>query len=69
MNVEETTGITLTESMAMHPAASVSGYYFAHPDAKYFGLNKINHEQVNDYARRKGISTDMAEKWLSPVIL
>jgi 5-methyltetrahydrofolate--homocysteine methyltransferase len=69
MNVEETTGITLTESMAMHPAASVSGYYFAHPDAKYFGLNKINHEQVNDYARRKGISTEMAEKWLSPVIL
>jgi 5-methyltetrahydrofolate--homocysteine methyltransferase len=55
--------------MAMHPAASVSGYYFAHPDAKYFGLNKINHEQVNDYARRKGISTEMAEKWLSPVIL
>jgi 5-methyltetrahydrofolate--homocysteine methyltransferase len=69
MNVEETTGITLTESMAMHPAASVSGYYFAHPDAKYFGLNKINHEQVNDYARRKGISTELAEKWLSPVIL
>ncbi len=69
MNVEETTGITLTESMAMHPAASVSGYYFAHPDAKYFGLNKINHEQVNDYARRKGISSEMAEKWLSPVIL
>jgi 5-methyltetrahydrofolate--homocysteine methyltransferase len=69
MNVEETTGITLTESMAMHPAASVSGYYFAHPDAKYFGHNKINHEQVNDYARRKGISTEMAEKWLSPVIL
>jgi 5-methyltetrahydrofolate--homocysteine methyltransferase len=69
MNVEETTGITLTESMAMHPAASVSGYYFAHPDAKYFGLNKINHEQVNDYARRKGISTEIAEKWLSPVIL
>jgi len=69
MKIEETTGITLTESMAMHPAASVSGYYFAHPDAKYFGLNKINHEQVNDYARRKGISTEMAEKWLSPVIL
>jgi very-short-patch-repair endonuclease len=69
MNVEETTGITLIESMAMHPAASVSGYYFAHPDSKYFGLNKINHEQVNDYARRKGISTEMAEKWLSPVIL
>ena len=69
LQVDETIGLSLTESMAMYPTAAVSGYYFAHPDAKYFGIQKITNEQVNDYARRKGISTEMAEKWLSPVIL
>lgn len=59
-------GITLTESLAMYPAASVSGYYFAHPDAKYFGLGKIAKDQLEDYAIRKGISVEEAEKWLRP---
>jgi 5-methyltetrahydrofolate--homocysteine methyltransferase len=69
LEVEKTIGLSLTESMAMYPTAAVSGYYFAHPESKYFGIQKITNEQVNDYARRKGISTEMAEKWLSPVIL
>jgi 5-methyltetrahydrofolate--homocysteine methyltransferase len=47
----------------------VSGYYFAHPQAKYFGLNKITNEQLKDYAQRKGISNAEAEKWLSPVLI
>jgi 5-methyltetrahydrofolate--homocysteine methyltransferase len=53
----------------MYPAASVSGYYFAHPNAKYFGLGKITEEQVKDYANRKGISFEEATRWLSPNIL
>lgn len=68
LDVEKNAGITLTESFAMWPASSVSGWYFAHPDAKYFGLGKIQQDQVADYARRKGMSLETAEKWLSPVL-
>ena len=59
-------GITLTESFAMLPTAAVSGFYFSHPDSAYFGLGKINKEQVEDYARRKGMDLETAERWLSP---
>jgi 5-methyltetrahydrofolate--homocysteine methyltransferase len=62
----EKIGITLTESLAMLPTASVSGYYFSHPDSRYFGLGKISLDQLEDYAQRKGISMAEAEKWLSP---
>ena len=68
LHVEQEIGVTLTESMAMWPAASVSGYYFAHPESKYFGLGKIKEDQVIDYAKRRGISTETAHKWLSPNI-
>ena len=68
LSVEEHTGIRLTESLAMWPAASVSGWYFAHPEAKYFGLGKIAEDQVLDYARRKGFGRELAEKWLSPAL-
>ena len=60
------TGVILTESLAMHPASSVSGLYFAHPAAKYFAVGKIQCDQVDDYARRKGMSVAEAEKWLAP---
>ena len=59
-------GIVLTESFAMYPAASVSGFYFSHPDSKYFGLGKIKKDQVNDYAGRKGMSVQEIERWLAP---
>jgi 5-methyltetrahydrofolate--homocysteine methyltransferase len=65
LNVEQEIGVKLTESMAMWPASSVSGYYFAHPESKYFGLGKIKEDQVIDYAKRRGISTEAANKWLS----
>ena len=68
LNVEQEIGVTLTESMAMWPAASVSGYYFANPESKYFGLGKIKEDQVIDYAKRRGISTEVASKWLAPNI-
>jgi 5-methyltetrahydrofolate--homocysteine methyltransferase len=61
-------GLELTESMAMTPPASVSGLYFAHPDAHYFGVGKIGRDQVEDYARRKGWSVATAERWLGPVL-
>jgi len=61
-------GIDLTESFAMYPAAAVSGWYFSHPDARYFGLGQIGRDQVEDYARRKGMSAGEAEKWLAPVL-
>ena len=60
------TGISLTESFAMLPTAAVSGFYFWHPDARYFGLGKIGRDQVEDYARRKGMSVSVAERWLAP---
>jgi 5-methyltetrahydrofolate--homocysteine methyltransferase len=66
LGVEERIGVSLTESLAMWPAASVSGYYFAHPQARYFGLGKICRDQLADYANRKGISLQEAEKWLGP---
>ena len=68
LNVEQEIGVKLTESMAMWPASSVSGYYFAHPESKYFGLGKIKEDQVLDYAKRRGISAEMATKWLAPNI-
>jgi 5-methyltetrahydrofolate--homocysteine methyltransferase len=68
MNVEKEIGVTLTESMAMWPASSVSGYYFGNPESKYFGLGKIKEDQVIDYAKRRSISTDKAMKWLNPNI-
>lgn len=66
LNVEQEIGVKLTESMAMWPAASVSGYYFANPESKYFGLGKIKKDQLEDYATRRNISVELAEKWLSP---
>lgn len=66
LKVEETISVKLTESLAMWPAASVSGYYFANPEAKYFGLGKITEDQLIDYAKRRKISKEDAEKWLSP---
>jgi 5-methyltetrahydrofolate--homocysteine methyltransferase len=68
LNVAEEIGVTLTESMAMWPASSVSGYYFGNPKSKYFGLGKIKEDQVVDYAKRRSISTDKAMKWLNPNI-
>ncbi|NJB36123.1 vitamin B12 dependent-methionine synthase activation domain-containing protein [Croceivirga sp. JEA036] len=68
MQVKETIGVELTDSLAMWPAASVSGYYFAHPEAKYFGLGKIKEDQVHDFANRKGIEKEIAERWLAPNI-
>jgi 5-methyltetrahydrofolate--homocysteine methyltransferase len=62
------TGIELTESYAMNPPASVSGLYFSHPDAHYFGVGKIDRDQVEDYARRKGWDLATAERWLSPIL-
>jgi 5-methyltetrahydrofolate--homocysteine methyltransferase len=66
LEVERQTGITLTESFAMLPAAAVSGWYFAHPEAKYFAVGKIGKDQVEDYARRKGMEVLTIERWLSP---
>jgi len=68
LDATNATGISLTESMAMHPGSSVSGLYFASPEAKYFGVGKINRDQVGDYAKRKGISLTEAEKWLQPIL-
>ncbi|HLL56614.1 MAG TPA: vitamin B12 dependent-methionine synthase activation domain-containing protein, partial [Rubrobacteraceae bacterium] len=66
LDVEENAGISLTESCAMTPGAAVSGYYFSHPDSRYFGVAEINRDQVSDYAERKGMTLEEAEKWLSP---
>jgi 5-methyltetrahydrofolate--homocysteine methyltransferase len=66
LRVEASAGITLTESFAMLPAASVSGYYFSHPQSQYFGVGKIERDQVEDYARRKGMDVAAVERWLSP---
>ncbi len=68
LNVEQEIGVKLTESMAMWPASSVSGYYFGNPESKYFGLGKIKEDQVIDYAKRRNISTEVANKWLNPNI-
>ncbi|QSA97948.1 methionine synthase [Methylococcus sp. EFPC2] len=66
LDAETHTGIQLTESMAMYPASSVSGWYFAHPAARYFNVGKINRDQVEDYAARKGMAVKDAERWLGP---
>jgi 5-methyltetrahydrofolate--homocysteine methyltransferase len=66
LDVERKTGIALTESFAMTPTAAVSGWYFWHPEARYFGVGKIGRDQVEDYARRKGMTVGEAERWLSP---
>ncbi|HEY0981951.1 methionine synthase [Schlesneria sp.] len=66
LDAERQTGIKLTESFAMHPAASVSGLYFAHPEARYFSVDKITKDQVEDYAKRKGMPIELLERWLSP---
>ena len=66
LQVTEKTGITLTESFAMLPAASVCGYYFAHPEAKYFVVGPLDEDQIVDYADRKGQSREATERWLAP---
>jgi len=68
LNATENIGIELTESLAMNPPASVCGWYFAHPQSHYFGLGKISRDQLEDYAKRKGMSIEEAEKWLRPVL-
>ena len=68
LDVTNNTGIQLTESCAMYPAASVSGWYYGNAESKYFGLGQISKDQVQDYAERKGMSFEEAEKWLSPVL-
>ncbi len=68
LEVEKLIGVKLTESLAMWPAAAVSGYYFGNPEAKYFGLGKITDDQVTDYATRKGIEKEKARKWLHPAL-
>jgi len=68
LDVEKNAGIKLTESMAMYPAASVSGLYFSHSEAKYFSSGKIEKDQVLDYHKRKGMSVEEIEKWLSPIL-
>ncbi len=68
LNASQHTGITLTESLAMYPASSVCGWYFSHPQSKYFGIGKIQQDQYENYNRRKGWSAEEAEKWLRPVM-
>ncbi len=69
LQVESTIGVTLTSAMAMQPTASVAGYYFAHPQAKYFGVGKIGMDQLLDYARRKGKDAETMKRWLSSILL
>jgi 5-methyltetrahydrofolate--homocysteine methyltransferase len=66
LGATEATGVTLTESCAMHPGAAVCGLYFSHPESRYFVISELQKDQVEDYARRKGMSTTEAEKWLGP---
>jgi 5-methyltetrahydrofolate--homocysteine methyltransferase len=68
LDAPATTGITLTESCAMHPASSVSGLYLNHPDSKYFAVGKVARDQIEDYAARKGFAVAEAEKWLGPYL-
>ena len=68
LNASETIGIELTESLAMYPASSVCGWYFSHPQSQYFGIGKIQRDQLEDYAKRKNFTIQEAEKWLSPVL-
>ncbi len=66
LDVERNAGIQLTESFAMYPTAAVSGLYLSHPEARYFAVGKIDRDQVEDYARRKGMSLEEAQRWLAP---
>lgn len=68
LDVEKNTGIKLTENCAMWPASAVSGWYFSHPESKYFTIGQISKDQVEDYAQRKGMTTEQAEKWLASVL-
>jgi 5-methyltetrahydrofolate--homocysteine methyltransferase len=68
LNAEQNAGISLTESLAMYPAASVCGWYFSHPQSQYFGIGKIQRDQLEDYAKRKGMDLPTAERWLSPIL-
>lgn len=68
LEVEQTIGISLTESFAMQPGSAVSGLYFSHPQSQYFGVGKIERDQVEDYARRQGASLEATEKWLGPIL-
>ena len=66
LDVENNIGMHLTENYAMVPTAAVCGWYFSHPESRYFGVGKINKDQVQDYARRKGMDQEEAERWLAP---
>jgi 5-methyltetrahydrofolate--homocysteine methyltransferase len=68
LRAEENAGITLTESFAMVPTSSVSGFYFSHPESRYFGIGRIHKDQVADYARRKGMNMAEMERWLAPIL-
>src|SRR6185437_1631982 len=68
LDAEARIGVKLTESYAMWPGSSVSGFYFAHPEARYFGVGKIERDQVEDYAKRKGWSMQEGERWLAPLL-
>jgi 5-methyltetrahydrofolate--homocysteine methyltransferase len=68
LDAENAAGIALTDSFAMWPGASVSGLYFSHPRSHYFGVGKIERDQVEDYARRKGWSVEDTERWLAPIL-
>ena len=68
LDAENAAGISLTESFAMWPGAAVSGLYFAHPESQYFGVGKIDRDQVEDYAKRKGMDVKICEKWLAPIL-
>ena len=66
LDAQANTGITLTENFAMYPTAAVSGFYFAHPEAQYFGVARIGRDQLEDYAQRRGVDMATAERWLRP---
>ena len=66
LDVEAAIGLQLTDSYAMFPTAAVSGFYFSHPDSRYFSVGKIDRDQVESYAARKGMRVDEVEKWLAP---
>ncbi|HSM29438.1 MAG TPA: vitamin B12 dependent-methionine synthase activation domain-containing protein, partial [Woeseiaceae bacterium] len=68
LDVEKNIELRLTDSYAMYPTAAVSGFYFSHPEARYFSVGKIDRDQLESYAARKGMSVAEAEKWLSPVL-
>jgi 5-methyltetrahydrofolate--homocysteine methyltransferase len=68
LDAETNTGIQLTESLAMYPAASVCGWYFSHPQSQYFGIGKIQQDQLEDYVSRKGMPMEEATRWLRPIL-